>query len=672
MQDPQAAQLAIDLVETDFSLTSNGRTYIERNGEASQVVERIQRSSASVIGIAGVRGAGKSSLSKKVLDACSARGYFTLLIPSPISYEPREFLLAIFQRIVESALQSMTAAIEGSEDLVDMGRERARQVRRALIVLSAGILFSVATAAGFQYYSYNQYLAAVQKQDEEHFLATLKERKDGLTAELNSLEARIAKAGISVAEAGKSADAAVKDLSTQRSRILDDLKHLDEGTRFLFGQSGDVLSVPMIVIASAVVYVIAVFLAVVVRRLYKRYRRFAAHPKEVGLFVACRETLELITYQATLSSSKDIGVKFQWLSGKLTTGKQLAERPLSLPGLTATCTKFLSDVADVFALKVVICVDELDKITDAVQLMELLKGIKGILGQDRTHFLLTISEDAMGNFTERLSSERNLIESSFQQIVYLDRLPMDLAREVIRGTIGAEGHDGPNFDRNCALLWIFAGGIPREIKRNVFTIHSGRLNLGDAPAISVWKMLYLDVISPMQITPPRSIAIESQFNFLRGLEALLVLVHGATEDSKFQDLMESFSHVATEWFKPLLSAERREVGKTSGPVIELPYLSLIAQIVVGFLALGGVVPKFDDKEGHLDSFVYVAKYVPINPRYALYGLRNLLGGRLNYLYEDTESTAGFEQTLEAAAVQEASNPVKGSRRRRSSRQGAMA
>jgi hypothetical protein len=104
------------------------------------------------------------------------------------------------------------------------------------------------------------------------------------------------------------------------------------------------------------------------------------------------------------------------------------------------------------------------------------------------------------------------------------------------------------------------------------------------------------VISPKQVNPPRSTEIESQFNFLRGLEELLVLVRGAADDSKFQDLIESFSDVVTKWFKPLLSAERREVTKTSGEVIESPYLPLIAQIMVGFLALGGVVPKFDDDE----------------------------------------------------------------------------
>jgi hypothetical protein len=298
--------------------------------------------------------------------------------------------------------------------------------------------------------------------------------------------------------------------------------------------------------------------------------------------------------------------------------------------------------------------------------MELLKGIKGILGQDRTHFLLTISEDAMAFFSERLSAERNLIESSFEQIVYLDRIPKGLARQLIKGTIDVDSDCGPHFQRNCDLLWIFAGGIPRELKRNIFTIHSARLDLGKAPPVSVWKTLYLEVITPMQVNPPRSTAIESQFDFLKGLEALLELVHGASADNRFQDLMESFSLLVAERFKSLLSPELREKANN-----EAPYLSSIVQIVVGFLSLGGVLPG-SDQDGHLDSLIYVQKYVPINPKYALYGLRKFLGDRLKYLYEDSESTAGFEKAIEEATVPPRSEQSKAKRRRRSSRLGAVA
>jgi hypothetical protein len=601
-----------------------------------------------VVGIAGVRGAGKSSLAKKTLDACATEGYFTLLIPSPISYEPREFLLAIFQRIVESAQQRLTATVEGAEELIDAGREKAREVRRALIILTIGIIFSVVTAAALQYYFFTQYRAAVETQQFERYEQEEKirneRRKQEYNDRLNDLDRKIA----------DTTDAEEKKkLSSDRSDIMDRRRFIDEDS--LMSRSfrrGDVLTVPITVFACAIVYVFAVLLGVVVKRLYKKYRKFAAHPKEVGMLIECREMLELITYQATLSSGRDIGLKASWLSGKISSNKQLAERPLSLPGLTATCTKFLSDLAEVFGFKVVICIDELDKITDAMQLMELLKGIKGILSQDRSHFLLTISEDAMGYFTERLSAERNLIESSFEQIVYLDRLSSESARQLIKQSVSVDIRDGLNFRANSDLLWIFAGGIPREIRRNIFAVHSAQMNLGSAAPIAVWKLLYLEVIIPMQINPPRSAPLESQFRFLKGLEALLELVHSTSLNNQFQELMEVFSGIVTEWFKELITPEDEEDAKFSNA----PYLSLVAQIVVGFLSLGGVLPRSQD-HAEMDSLVYVSKYVPINPRYALYGLRKFLGGQqLKYLYEDTESTAGFEEAIGQASTEKRRSP----------------
>src|SRR5215471_12800552 len=123
--ESSAATAAQTVNETDFSLRSSGRTYLDQKGETDRIVDRIKTSSASVIGIAGVRGAGKSSLAKKVLDKCDAAGFFTLLIPSPTGYEPREFLLAIFQRIAEHASDRIQTVTQGAENLASLGRGAA-------------------------------------------------------------------------------------------------------------------------------------------------------------------------------------------------------------------------------------------------------------------------------------------------------------------------------------------------------------------------------------------------------------------------------------------------------------------------------------------------------------------------------------------------------------------
>src|SRR5262249_27434658 len=179
---------------------------------------------------------------------------------------------------------------------------------------------------------------------------------------------------------------------------------------------GAVVSSEVTHIATLALTAILIFIAVLAGCLYTyklilRYRLLLHHKAALGLYARCQEFIELVKYQSTIGTSSEVSVTPKYFSGKVTRSKQLADRPLSLPGLTDTCSEFLQEVAEVFSGKVVICIDELDKITEIAQLFELLKGIKGILGQDNTHFILTVSEDAMTFFNERLSRERSLIES---------------------------------------------------------------------------------------------------------------------------------------------------------------------------------------------------------------------------------------------------------------------
>ncbi len=58
-------------------------------------------------------------------------------------------------------------------------------------------------------------------------------------------------------------------------------------------------------------------------------------------------------------------------------------------------------MCEVWTYGVLICFDELDKIDGPEQLDLLLRGIKGILGRENTHFLFTVSDDAIARFIVR-------------------------------------------------------------------------------------------------------------------------------------------------------------------------------------------------------------------------------------------------------------------------------
>jgi hypothetical protein len=226
------------------------------------------------------------------------------------------------------------------------------------------------------------------------------------------------------------------------------------------------LALGMILVPITTPFIIG--LIVFVARQHRRYVLFKRNSQIIGLYYLCQDFLEFIKYQTTLGTGKELGLAYSLFSGKLTSNKQLSDRPLSLPGLTATCTKLLQNIAEVYGNNVVICIDALDKITSIDQLTELLKGVKDILWQENTRFTLTIPVDAMSKFTERLSSDRNLIESSFEETVYLDRVDRRTGMEIVKRSLAAidVSHE---FRHACLLFLIFGAGVPREIKRFMFS-----------------------------------------------------------------------------------------------------------------------------------------------------------------------------------------------------------
>ena len=116
-------------------------------------------------------------------------------------------------------------------------------------------------------------------------------------------------------------------------------------------------------------------------------------------------------------------------------GKSLTTRSLSLPGLTEKYAAFLQRVCEVYSDGVVICFDELDKIENPKELDLLLRGVKGILGRNNTHFLFTVSDDAIARFATRRSKEQGILESTFEDIILLERIDFRFADRVLESYV---------------------------------------------------------------------------------------------------------------------------------------------------------------------------------------------------------------------------------------------
>lgn len=108
--------------------------------------QRIARSEASVTGIAGQRGVGKSSLALRVLDSRKEQNKaFTHLVHAPTGYEPREFLISIFQSICESVAERVTDELRETESLEASGdAQRKRLVYITWALLAVPLIVAAA------------------------------------------------------------------------------------------------------------------------------------------------------------------------------------------------------------------------------------------------------------------------------------------------------------------------------------------------------------------------------------------------------------------------------------------------------------------------------------------------------------------------------------------------
>src|ERR1044071_4565048 len=172
----------------DLSLRSNGKNYIDQRKHAEMILHRIENNSSGVIGVAGVRGAGKSSLAQNVLNNCADKGHFTIMIPSPTAYDSKEFLLTVYQNICEEVKNDLDERIFNNDrDLNELGCDEYEKIDRRRKVFLYTVTALLLAICG---YITIQFLANMQISLVNTSIATVEARIDSLTWEKETLVRR--------------------------------------------------------------------------------------------------------------------------------------------------------------------------------------------------------------------------------------------------------------------------------------------------------------------------------------------------------------------------------------------------------------------------------------------------------------------------------------------------
>jgi hypothetical protein len=195
--------------------------------------------------------------------------------------------------------------------------------------------------------------------------------------------------------------------------------------------------------------------------------RELARPAVAELHDLARHQLDRIRFLQTYTSGWSGKVGIPLGSGDVgwTRGGQRAEQQLTHPEVVEAFREFAGRAADVLVRqgaieRIVIAVDELDKIAEPEKAHEFVNDIKGIFGVDGCLFLVAVSEDAISAFERRGIPVRDAFDSAFSEMVRMD--PFTLAesrRWMSRRLVGVP----EPFSCLCHCL---SGGLPRDLRRS--------------------------------------------------------------------------------------------------------------------------------------------------------------------------------------------------------------
>lgn len=177
------------------------------------------------------------------------------------------------------------------------------------------------------------------------------------------------------------------------------------------------------------------------------------------LVIKAQEHLHDIRFQRSYSSGWSGALKIPagFEMGE-TSGTALAQRQESLPELVERFRGFVELVTRDYS-RVIIGIDELDKLKSESEARKFINGIKAIFNLTNCFYLVSVSENAISNFERRGMPFRDEFDSAFDDILYVDYLTLESARHLL----GRRVLNLP--EAFLCLCYVLSAGLPRDLIR---------------------------------------------------------------------------------------------------------------------------------------------------------------------------------------------------------------
>jgi len=177
-----------------------------------------------------------------------------------------------------------------------------------------------------------------------------------------------------------------------------------------------------------------------------------------GIADRARSLLDGIRFQQTYTVGWGGALKLPVVETQTKNDLNLVRATRTIPDLVQEYRSFAADVAAAYG-KLIVTIDEMDKIRDANSAEVFLNQLKAVFGVPRVFFLVAVSEDALVGFERRGFARRDVFDSAFDEILPVHHLDWNPARQLAsRRVVGLP-------IPFIGLAYAVSGGLPRDLVR---------------------------------------------------------------------------------------------------------------------------------------------------------------------------------------------------------------
>ncbi|MGC5365730.1 P-loop NTPase fold protein [Streptomyces sp. DT24] len=184
-------------------------------------------------------------------------------------------------------------------------------------------------------------------------------------------------------------------------------------------------------------------------------------PAEPALVTQCRNHLYRLQTTQMSTAAMATGAS-QMLTLGTTHSTSISTVPPNFPELVSDFREVLGSIARTLkkrGSKVVIAIDEVDRLGSDTQALAFLSEVKAVLGVPHVHYLISVAEDVGAAFVRRGLPHRDVTDSSLDDVVYVQPTTLEESRAMLARR--APGLSDPY----VMLAHILSGGIPRDLLR---------------------------------------------------------------------------------------------------------------------------------------------------------------------------------------------------------------